>query len=80
MAGLPFARWSALSDTRTAYVFLVAAAVLSAVARSVSDLGFWGRENVIGAQYVTLVLPVGIALAIAVYVAFFRLRESAMLS
>ena len=80
MAGLPFARWSALSDTRTAYVFLVAAAVLSAVARSVSDLGFWGRENVIGAQYVTLVLPVGIAVAIAVYVAFFRLRESAMLS
>ena len=54
-------------------MFLVAAAVLSAVARSVSDLGFWGRENVIGAQYVTLVLPVGIALAIAVYLSLIHI-------
>ncbi len=80
MAELPFARSSALSDTRTAYVFLVACAVLSAVARSVSVLGFWGSENVIGAEYVAFVLPVGIALAVAVYVAFFRLREAEMLS
>lgn len=80
MAELPFARSSALSDTRTATVFLVACSVLSAVARSVSDLGFWGRENVIGSEYVAFVLPVGIALAVLVYVAFFRLRESEMLS
>lgn len=80
MAELPFARSSALSDTTTAYVFLIACAVLSAVARSVSVLGYWGSENIIGPDYVAFVLPVGIALAIAVYVAFFRLRESEMLS
>ena len=80
MADLPFARSSVLSDTRTAYVFLVACAVLSAVARSVSVLGYWGSENIIGADYVAFVLPVGIALAVAVYVAFFRLREAALLS
>ncbi len=80
MAELPFARSSALSDTTTAYVFLVATAMLSAVARSASVLGYWGRENVIGSDYLAFVLPVGIALAIAVYFAFFRLRESEMLS
>lgn len=80
MAELPFARSSVLSDTTTAYVFLVATAVLSAVARSVSVLGYWGSENVIGPDYVAFVLPVGIALAVAVYFAFFRLRESEMLS
>lgn len=80
MAELPFARSSVLSDTTTAYVFLVATAVLSAVARSVSILGYWGSENVIGPDYVAFVLPVGIALAVAVYFAFFRLRESEMLS
>lgn len=79
MAELPFVRWSVLSDTRCAYVFLIATAVLSAAARSVSNLGFWGRENVIGPEYVAFVLPVGIALAVAVYVAFFRLRESELL-
>ncbi len=80
MAELPFARFSVLSDTATAYVFLIATAVLSAVARSVSVLGYWGRENVIGPDYVAFVLPVGIALAVAVYFAFFRLKESEMLS
>ena len=80
MAELPFARSSALSDTTTAYVFLVACAILSAVARSVSVLGYWGRENIIGPDFVALVLPVGIVLGIAVYLVFFRLRESEMLS
>lgn len=80
MAELPFARSSVLSDTTTAYVFLIATAVLSAVARSVSILGYWGSENVIGPDYIAFVLPVGIALAVAVYFAFFRLRESEMLS
>lgn len=80
MAELPFARSSVLSDTTTAYVFLIATAVLSAVARSVSVLGYWGSENVIGPDYVAFVLPVGMALAVAVYFAFFRLRESEMLS
>ncbi|MEY8460437.1 LuxR family transcriptional regulator [Eggerthellaceae bacterium 24-137] len=61
-------------------MFLVATAVLSAVARSVSVLGYWGSGNIIGVDYVAYALPVGIALAIAVYLVFFRLRESEMLS
>lgn len=75
----PFFRPSLLSDPTTAYVVLVACSVLSAVARALSNLGYWGREYAIASDYAASVLPAGIVLSLLVYIAFFKIKETEVL-
>ncbi|WP_162610833.1 helix-turn-helix transcriptional regulator [Gordonibacter sp. An230] len=62
-------------DRTTMIAFLIMYPVLNAVARALSNLGFWGSANVIDGASIASSLPASILFAAFVYFAFSRCQE-----